>query len=266
MAEENATEVVPTTEETEVDNETTVDLEDFGDESFDTDDDSEDSDQDDAESEEVEETDDDDDGDSTEDDDTEESEASETKEPEAPELTAEEQRKEHNRLMAEARLKAKAERDQRNAQLAQDQAQYVADAETDLERTVKQLEVNAYNTAIEANSSKLTTGYERATQDFEILRDPDPAIQAEVDAAIDAFQAQHVVLDSMGNPLSVKGDLYDYLKTKADSIAKLTGIGAKRQQTSKANEKSKTLTPPNRAPKKAKVDPDIAAFDEEAFK
>jgi hypothetical protein len=259
MADDNATEVVETTEETEVDNETNVDLEDFGDESFDTDDDADDS--DDAESEEVEETDDDDDGESTEEDDPEESEASETKEPETTELTAEEQRKEHNRQMAEARLKAKAERD---AQLAKDQAEYVAAADTDLERTVKQLEVNAYNTAIEANSSKLTTGYEKATQDFEILRDPNPAIQAEVDAAIDAFQAQHVVLDSMGNPLSVKGDLYAYLKIKADSIAKLTGIGAKRQQTSKAQEKSKTLTPPNRAPKKAKVDPDIAAFDEEA--
>lgn len=179
------------------------------------------------------------------------------------EPTAEEKQKQHNREMAERRLQAKQERE---AKIRAEQQEYVAAADPEDPRdiAVRQLQIDAYNNRVESNSNKLTNGYEKAIKDFDILQDATPEIQAEIDQAIDAFQAMYVTVDTYGNPIEVRGDLYTYLQTKADSIKQLTGIGARQQQTSKDKERSKTLTPPNRAPKQAKSDPDLDGFDEEA--
>lgn len=183
---------------------------------------------------------------------------------EEPELSEEDQRKAFNREMAERRIQAKAERE---AKLKADQEQYLAEAGDDpLDIAVRQLQMDAYNNKITANANKLTNDYERAIKDFDVLRDATPEVQQEIDAAIDAFQAMHVTVDAYGNPSDVRGDLYQFLQTKADSIKKLTSIGAREQTKSKSKEKSKTFTPPTRAPKQAKVDPDLAAFEEEASK
>jgi hypothetical protein len=167
----------------------------------------------------------------------------------------------------EAALKRIQERQARAAAIKADQAQYIADAAESadpMELAVRQLQVDGYNNTVEAVSNKLTNSYERALTDFPVLKTDDPVIQAEIDAAIDAFQATSLTIDSYGNATEVRGDLYATLKAKADSIEKLTGIKAERQEKGKAKEKSKTLTPPRRAPKQPKVDPDLAAFDEEA--
>jgi hypothetical protein len=154
----------------------------------------------------------------------------------------------------------------KEAKIAEQQQEYIAEAAEATEEAVRQLQVDAYNNKVESNTNKLTNGYERAIKDFDILNSDDPAVRAEVDEAIDAFQAMHVQLDSYGNPIQVSGDLYSYLKNKADSISRLTGIGARQQAESKNKEKSKTFIPPSRTPKEPKVDPDIAAFDKEAAK
>lgn len=175
----------------------------------------------------------------------------------------EDDKKAHNREMAERRLQAKADRDK---QLQDAQAQYVADAEADnpQDLAVRQLQVDAYNNKVEYNTNKLTNGYERAIKDFPILSDAAPEIRAEVDGALDAFQALHVEIDQYGNPTNVRGDIYAYLQAKADSIAALTGKGARQQEQAKTKEKSKVTTLPSRAPKTPKKDADIDAFDEEA--
>jgi len=72
------------------------------------------------------------------------------------------------------------------------------------------------------------------------------------------------MVDTYGNPTEVRGDLYAYLQTKADSIKQLTGIGARKQAESKGKEKSKTLVTPGRAPKEGKKNPMLDGFDEEA--
>lgn len=186
-------------------------------------------------------------------------------EEEAPELSDEEQRKQHNREMAERRIQAKAERE---ATLKEQQMAYVAEADPDDPRdvAVRQLQVDAYNTKVEGNTNKLVNGYERAVKDFDIFQDTTPEIQSVLDDAIDEFQARFVKVDTFGNPSEVNGDLYAFLQTKADSIQKLTSVGARSQDKSKGKEKSKTFTPPSRAPKEPKVDPDMLAFEEEARK
>lgn len=180
------------------------------------------------------------------------------------ELTDAEREAQHRREMYDQRQQEKQARIER---IRQAQAEYISEASEEgdpHEIALRQLQVDAYNNKVEAVSNKLTNGYERALADFPILKSDDPIIQAEIDSAIDAFQAKNLTIDAYGNPTELHGDLYATLQAKADSIEKLTGIRVKQQETSKTKEKTKTLAPPTRAPRTPKVDPDIAAFDEEA--
>lgn len=202
-----------------------------------------------------------------------EDEAEEEAEPEAkaddkaeldkPEPTPEEQLKAKNREMAEKRLQAKAAR-QQSIRGQQEAYLEAADPDDPKDLALRQLQIDAYNNKVDANTNKLSNGYDRAIKDFEILRDPSPEIQAEIDDAIDAFQASHVSLDRYGNPVDVRGDLYAYLERKADSIKALTGKGARTQAANKGKERSKVLAAPSRPPKETKKDADLEAFDEEA--
>lgn len=183
-----------------------------------------------------------------------------------PELSDEQKRAQQAQEMYARRQQ---EKQARIDKVKADQAAYVAEASEEgdpHEIALRQLQVDAYNNKVEAVTNKLTNGYERALNDFPVLKTQDPVIQAEIDAAIDAFQAQNVSIDAYGNPTDVRGDLYAALQAKADSIEKLTGIRAKQQEQSKTKEKSKVLAKPTRAPREPKVDPDMEAFEEEANK
>lgn len=180
------------------------------------------------------------------------------------EPSVEEKQKAFNKEMAERRIQEKQLREQA---VKEQQQEYIAEAEDDpIQQAVRENQVATYNLKVDANTSKLTTAYEKAIKDFDILSSEDPAVKAEIDNALDAFQAMHVTIDRFGNPADIRGDLYQFLQSKANSIQQLTGIGAKQQQTNKGKEKSKTFTPPSRAPKEPKVDADVEAFDEEAKK
>ena len=194
----------------------------------------------------------------------EESDEEEEAEPETEESKADAQKR-FNNEQAQKRIDEKRVRE---LQQKEAQQEYLDDADPDRpeDLALRQLQVDAYNNKVEGNTNKLTNGYERAIKDFEIFKDPSPEIQAELDQALDAFQAMHVTVDAYGNPTEVREDLYKHLQSKAESIAKLTGIGARQQAKSKTKEKSKTFTPPNRTPKEPKKDPDLEAFDEEARK
>lgn len=190
-----------------------------------------------------------------------EEEESDTEVEETPPKQSDEERKAYNKMMAEKRIQEKAARD---AEIAAKQQEYVTEAESDDQAALRQLQVDAYNTRTEGLTNKLTNGYEKALKDFPILSDQTLEIQAEVADAIDAFQAKYVKIDSFGNPAEVKGDLYQYLQNKAESIERLTAIGARKQVDSKVKEKSKTFTPPSRVPKEPKSDPELDAFWEAA--
>lgn len=200
---------------------------------------------------------------SEEDEDSEETDEEDSEETDEPELSDEEKRKLFNQEMAARRVEEKRLREQN---IQERQQEYVAQAEDDRDLAVRQLQIDAYNNKVEANTNKLTNGYERAIKDFSILGSDDPAIKAEVDAAIDAFQAQYVSVDDFGNASEIRGDLYQHLQSKADSISRLVGIHETNKAASKAKEKSKVFTPPSKAPKTPKSDPDLDAFDEEAYR
>lgn len=145
----------------------------------------------------------------------------------------------------------KQEKQQRELSIQEQQEKYLNEAEDNRDLALRQLQIDAYTNKVDSNTNKLTNGYERALKDFDILQSSDPVIKQAVDEAIDAFQAMNVRLDAYGNPIEVSGDLYQYLQSKADSISKLTGIGARQQEKDKSREKSKTFTPPSTSPKKS---------------
>lgn len=187
-------------------------------------------------------------------------------ESEETELSDEDKQKQANNEMAQRRIQ---EREARITRVKEAQAAYVAEASQNqdpLDAAVRQLQVDAYNNTVDRNTNQVKSQYDKAVADFPILTTNDPVIQAEIDAAIDAFQAQYVTIDAYGNPAAVNGDLYATLQAKADAIEKLTGIRVSNQEKNKGKEKSKTLQTPNRAPKEPKKDPMMDAFDEEANK
>lgn len=197
--------------------------------------------------------------------DTEETEASETEEEseeaDDTQLSDEDKQKQFNREMAEKRIQEKRAKE---AEIKRQQNEYVTEAEDDTQLALRQLQVEAYNTKVTTNESKLKTDYERAITDFKILADSSPEIQAELDQALDTFQGLHVTIDQWGNPSDVRGDLYSYLKAKAESIERLTKIGAKQESNAKTKSKANALTPPSRTPKEPKKDEMLDGFDEEA--
>jgi len=178
-----------------------------------------------------------------------------------PEVANEEQEAAHRQEMYEKR---QAEKAAREAQIKESQQAYLDEAEDSQDLALRQLQIDAYENRVERFNNKLTGDYNRAIQDFKVLQDANPVVQKRLDKALDAFQAQHVTVDQFGNPTDLRGDLYQYLQDEAADIEQLTGIGAQKQTKSKVKEKARTISPPARAPREPKVDPDIAAFDEEA--
>lgn len=199
----------------------------------------------------------------TTDDEAEEVEATEESEEETEDEQTEEQKAAAFRAEMYERRQQEKEARQRTQQ--EGQQQYLDEAQDEQDLALRQLQIDAYDNKVERNTNNLTNSYERAIKDFDIFTNPSPEIQAELDDAIDSFQAKFVKVDEYGNPTEVKADMYAYLQSKADNIAKLTGLKAKAQVQNKSKEKSKAFKPPSRSPKEPKVDPELQAFNEEAY-
>lgn len=186
-------------------------------------------------------------------------------------LSPEEQAR-HNDEMAKARIREKKARD--DATKAEKEAQeatierYLREAEDDeAELEKRKLNVEAWRVTqekIQVNRDRLQTGVEKAYANIPLLRDASPEIEEEFAIALDDFERMYVVKDKNGRPVQVLGDVYEHLQRKAASIKRIQANGATRQDKSKSRQKSRTITAPRRAPKKAKTDEGVDAFDEEA--
>lgn len=152
----------------------------------------------------------------------------------------------------------------RRAEKAQSQAEYLDGAEDDRDLALRQLQIDAYNNRIEGNTNKLQNGIDKAVASIDLFRDGSPEVKEELAKSLDDFERMYIKRDQNGDPIEVAGDVYQYLQEKAESIKRLTGIGARQQKTDKANQKARTLTPPAKTPKAPAKDPMLEAFDEEA--
>ncbi len=179
--------------------------------------------------------------------------------------------KSKEQLAHEAFKRREAERklrEERESREKENLDRYLAEAEDDeAELAKRQLEVERFNTMkerIALNQDRLDVGIQKASIEIQKIANGDPVVLEAFAEALDDFEATRIVKDKYGNPVEVKDDVYQYLLKKADSIKKLTGIGAREQTKQKANEKMRTVTRPTRTPKEKPVDPDMEAFDEMA--
>lgn len=128
--------------------------------------------------------------------------------------------------------------------------------------TLKQLQLDAYTNRVTQVANRVTADLNNAVASIDLFKSDIPEVRDAMLDAVDMFEAMHVKKDANGDAVEVTGDLNAYLHKEAERIRKLTGIGAKQQEQAKNTQKKRTLSAPSRSPKKAKVDPDMAAFDD----
>lgn len=179
------------------------------------------------------------------------------------ESTPSEDVKKHNAEMAARRI---AEKQAKEAEKQKQQQEYLEQAEDDKDLALRQLQVDAYNNKVERNRSKLDSGIEKAVASIDLFRTGTPEVKEELARRLEDYEAKHVQYDTNGEPISVTGDVYEYLQSEADSIRRILNAGARQQVKDGVKTKSRTDTLPSRAPKEKPVDPDMAAFDEEVAK
>lgn len=175
--------------------------------------------------------------------------------------TSAEDRKRQNDEYAKQRI---ADREAREAEKQRQQEEYLQSAEDDTQLALRQLQIDAYNNKVTQNLSKLDSQMDRAVADIDLFRTGSNAVKEELAQSLEIFERLHVQRDQNGDPVNVKGDLYQYLQEKAESIRRLTGDGARQEVKDKQLTKAKTDTLPTRTPKEPKKDPYLAAFEEEA--
>lgn len=187
-----------------------------------------------------------------------EEESEEVSEP-TEEVDEEAERKKRNAEYAQKRI---AEREAKAKELKDSQQEYLKDAEDDKDLALRQLQIDAYNNKVDFNTNKLQSGIDKAAANIDLLSADAPAEAREfLLNSLDEFEALYVTRDQYGNPTDVKGDVYTFLQNKADSVKRLTSIGARTQTKAKDDAKTRTMTPPSKAPKEPKKDSDLEDFD-----
>lgn len=156
------------------------------------------------------------------------------------------------------------------ARLAKEQAkreaeqQYIKNAENDQDKALRVLQVNAYNLQVQTNQNALQNGIDKAMAHIDLMSSKDPVIRDEMLNAVDEFEAYNVVKDKNGDPVEVRGDLFEHLQKKAAAIRRLAGLREKQRSNDRANTRARTVVTPSRKPKEAAKDPLLEGFDEEA--
>jgi len=175
----------------------------------------------------------------------------------------EEQKRANNVENARKRI---AERQQREDAKNNAQQEYLDEADDDKDLALRQLQVDAYNNKIESNANKLQNGIDRSLANIDIFQNGTTEEKEELARRLEDFEGRYVKYDQNGDPVEVKADVYQYLQKEADSIRRLTSVGARKQAKDKGKVTARTTTAPSRTPKPAAKDPEMDAFDEEANK
>jgi hypothetical protein len=112
-------------------------------------------------------------------------------------------------------------------------------------------------------TNKVTADLNQAVTQIAEFKSDNPVIRDAMLSAVDKFEAMYVQKDGNGDAIAVNGDIMQFLQNEAETVRRLTGLGAEQQKEAKQTQKKRTMAPPSRTPKQPKVDPDLAAFDEE---
>ena len=190
----------------------------------------------------------------------EESVSDEDEEQSGEDTTSDEDRK---RAAQEAYKEREARRREMEQAKMEQQQEYLDAAEDAKDLALRQLQVDAYNNRVEKNLNKIENGLDKAIANIDLFQSKDPVVRESLAKAYDNFLALNVVIDANGDPVDVKGDVFQYLQEEAESIRRLTGIGARQEAKDKQLTKAKATPLPTKAPKESKTDPYTEAFEEE---
>jgi hypothetical protein len=179
------------------------------------------------------------------------------------------ERKRFNAEMAQRRIAEKKAREEaqeaKQALEAERLQRYLSEAEGDDELLAeRQREVQTYQIQVERanlNAQRLELGIEKALAEIDLFKTGSQAIRDELLNSLDEFERYNVVKDNQGRPIEVKGDVYQHLVKKADSIRKLTQAGAVLEAETRNQAKARAITPPTRTPKAPKTNKDLDDFD-----
>ena len=179
------------------------------------------------------------------------------------------ERKRFNAEMAQRRIAEKKAREEaqeaKQALEAERLQRYLSEAEGDDELLAeRQREVQTYQIQVERanlNAQRLELGIEKALAEIDLFKTGSQAIRDELLNSLDEFEHYNVVKDNQGRPIEVKGDVYQHLVKKADSIRKLTQAGAVLEAETRNQAKARAITPPTRTPKAPKTNKDLDDFD-----
>jgi len=166
---------------------------------------------------------------------------SEESQEESPEESPEEAQKRHNAEMARQRI---AQREaERLAKLQEDQQSYIADAESDADRLVREIEVERYANKVKANEATILTEFERVKADpaLQIFNPESKEFRPDLYGELtDVFDKAYTSYDQYGNIIEVKGSLYQTAKkwgqlwSKEAIVNQAKGQKVARQTASKA--------------------------------
>lgn len=168
--------------------------------------------------------------------------------------------KEEARKRYEERQRVK---EQRRAQIETQGREYVEQGEDEYEQRLRAMEVERYAQRVEANESKLLTDFERAKADpkLSIFNPDSPEFNERAySKAITDFERGYMEFDNNGNPVDVRGSLYQHLADTADIILGAQRQGAVQQAKATQNNRSKGEGKPAAQPKEAKKDPIMEAL------
>jgi len=188
--------------------------------------------------------------------------------PKEEDTTSEDEQRRRNDEFARQRIAEREARAQREAQQAEvrriQQEEYLQNAEDDRDLALRQLQIDAYNNKVSTNNTKLELGIDRSVAGIDLFTSGSQVEKEALAASLDDFERMYVKRDSNGDAIEVQGDVYQYLQAKADEIRRLTSVGARTESKAKQQTKARTDIVPTKAPKEARKDPYLAAFEEEA--
>lgn len=192
----------------------------------------------------------------------------EEEKPKEEDTASEEEQRRRNDEFARQRIAEREAKAQQDAQQAEakriQQEEYLQNAEDDRDLALRQLQIDAYNNKVSTNNTKLELGMDRAVASIDLFTSGSQVEKEALAASLEDFERMYIKRDSNGDAIEVQGDVYQYLQAKADEIRRLTSVGARTESKAKQQTKARTDIVPTKAPKTPRVDPYLAAFEEEA--
>lgn len=177
---------------------------------------------------------------------------------------SDEERKRLNDEAAKRRIAEKQLKEEREAREKADIQRFLSEAEDDREELARrEVEVEKFLLQKEKtslNEERLRVSLDRAAADIDLFRTGSDEVKEELAKSLDDFERMYVTRDDKGNVLEVRGDVYQFLTDKAESIHRLTGIGARQESQNKKKTRARTDTLPSKKPKESKEDPMLKAF------